>query len=183
MWLDSSVKVVHGQSMAACVHLLRRWSRWRKRSNELVDQENCWKLLTVESCWWFLKAVAVPFRFLRRNRQETFHLRSRSLGLSTASILDACSSEFLHNCLPCGVVSQFLLTYFQRCVLDNPPSPYYRCCLDRAAVSCTSLPPDICFRVFNYGTVKRTFASQLLRTSAKVLFQQVNRTFRTQTRL
>ena len=27
------VKVVHGESMAACVHLLRRWSRWRKRPN------------------------------------------------------------------------------------------------------------------------------------------------------
>ena len=45
------------------------------------------------------------------------------------------------------------------------------------------LTPDICFRVFNYGKVKRTFVSQLLRTSAKLLFQQVNRTFRTQTSL
>ena len=41
------------------------------------------------------------------------------------------------------------------------------------------LVPDICFRVFNYGKVKRTFVSQLLRTSAKVLLWQVNRTFLT----
>ena len=34
---------------------------------------------------------------------------------------------------------------------------------------------DICFRVFSYGKVKRTVASQLSRTSAKVLLQQVNR--------
>ena len=33
--------------------------------------------------------------------------------------LDDCS-EFLHNCLPCGLVSQFRLACFQRCVLDNP---------------------------------------------------------------
>ena len=33
--------------------------------------------------------------------------------------LDACCPEFLHNCLPCAVVSRSLLAFLQRCVLYN----------------------------------------------------------------
>ena len=93
--------------------------------------------------------------------------------------LDSCCSEFLHNCLPCGVVSQFLFACFQRCVLDNP----HHHIINAVYTELLFLVPDICFSVSNYGQLKRTFVSQLLRTSAKVLLQQVNRTFRTQTRL
>ena len=59
---------------------------------------------------------------------------------------------------------KFPLTCFQRSVLDNP----LHYIIDSVYTETLFLAPDICFRVFNYGKVKRTFVSQLLRTSANI---------------
>lgn len=46
-------------------------------------------------------------------------------------------------------------------------SPYYRCCFAESLLHIR----NICFGVFDYGEVKRTFVSELLKTSTKILFQ------------
>lgn len=81
--------------------------------------------------------------------------------------LDACCSEFLHNCLPCGVVSQFLLACFQSCVLHDALHHI----VDAVYAEPLLLVPNICFGIFDYGKVKRTFVAQLLRTPTEVLLQ------------
>ena len=81
-----------------------------------------WKLFTVKA--WPLVFTQLLSRWSRWTKRPNWLIRRLFTcvadHLDYRLPLDACCSEFLHNCLPWGAVSQFLLACFQRCVLDNP---------------------------------------------------------------
>ena len=105
---------------------------------------SCWLWSHADDVWKLLLFLFASFVVVVKRRFTCVagHLDYR-LPLGT------CCSEFLHNCLLCGVVSQFLLACFQRCVLDNPLHHI----IDAVYPEPLFLVPDICFRVFNYGKV------------------------------
>ena len=68
--------------------------------------------------------------------------------------LNACCPKLLRNSLPCGVLRQFLLAFLKRSVLYN--ALHY---VIDAVYAMLLHVPRICFGVFDYGELKRTFVS------------------------
>ena len=121
------------------------------RSGELLEAADCGVMLMM-----FGKLLLFLFASFVVVVKRLFTCVTGHLGYRLP--FDACCSEFLHDCLPCGVVNgQFLLAYFQRCVLDNP----LRHIIDAVYTEPPFLVPDICFRVFNYGKIKRACLAAL----------------------
>ena len=147
------VKVVYGESMAACVHLFTCWSWSRKRPHCGYTRE------TAQSCWLWRHAdnVGELMLFLL----ATFIVVVKGLLVCVSSDLDyrrpldACCPEFLHNCLSCTVVSQSLLAFLQRCILYSALHHI----VDTVYAEPLLLVPNICFGIFDYCKVKRTFFS------------------------
>lgn len=97
--------------------------------------------------------VAVRCCYLRCNRKEIFRLHAQSSRVSTA-FKHLLPCELLRNSLPCGVLRQFLLAFLKRSVLYN--ALHY--VIDTVYAMLLHVP-RICFGVFDYGEVKRTFVS------------------------
>ena len=116
-----------------------------------------------------LLMVLVHYRYLHRNRKEIFRLRARSPTLSTAFRRLLPSSSSQQSSLRCG--SSISSCFSKEVYSLQCSSPYYRCCFAESLLHIR----NICFGVFNYGEVKRTFVSELLKTSTKILFQYLNR--------
>lgn len=105
-----------------------------------------------------LQMVLVHYHYLHRNRKEIFRLRARSPTLSTAFRRLLPSSSSQQSSLRCG--SSISSCFSKEVYSLQCSSPYYRCCF---AESLTHIL-NICFGVFDYSEVKRTFVSELLKT-------------------
>ena len=95
------VKVVYGESMAACVRLFTCWSRSRKRPHCGYTRE------TARSCWLWRHAdnVGELMLFLL----ATFIVVVKRLLVCVSSDLDYRLP--LHNCLSCTVVTNLFLLF------------------------------------------------------------------------
>lgn len=103
--------------------------------------------------------VAVRCCYLRWNRKEIFRLHASHIDYRLP--FDVRCLELLRNNLPCGAVHQFLLAFLKRCVQYNT---LHHIIYAVYAVMYLTF-------VLRLGEVKRTFVSQLSRTSTEISLQ------------
>ena len=137
-----------------CVHLLTCRRRCRKRPHFWYTLE------TARSSWlWRHANSCCRCCYLRWNRKEIFRLHASHIDYRLP--FDVRCLELLRNNLPCGAVHQFLLAFLKRCVQYNT---LHHIIYAVYAVMYLTF-------VLRFGEVKRTFVSQLSRTSTEISLQ------------